>query len=828
LIALAPFLLAHFAVGLADVFSPSATSTGYTTTRDFQSILSVEPGGPADRAGLRPGDRLISIDGTPVSRLDVLIRKTARLRVGDEVAYRVVRDGAEMEIVLVIGPLGREQRVQTTTLAAVGLSFLAVGILVVLRRGDTMAIVFYSLTLVFAFLFAPAPEHPSLEWNLFIKALYNLCYLLLPALFLHFFLIFPTRQRVLRRHPRLPVAIYSGSALLCAAAIVLDTLFLLGQRYELLPAMRLFAAVSEFLIIAGLLGGIASFISSYRQSPSGNVRRRLKIVLWGTLLGILPLIAVGLTHVVSPAIDLPGSRFYHLALFLVPASFAYAIVRYGLMDLEIFLKRGVVYAIMTALLAAIYLLIVEGLGSLVMVSTGGEGSGGSDDSLFLKLVSILIIALVFSPVRTRIQGMVDRAFYRDRLNYRETLRQVSEEISGFIELEPLVNLLARRVCDSLRVENAAIYLRGKRDGCIALAAHAGSRPESAACYTWNANDQIVTWAVERRDALPIERLQEGVRWHRLPRGEKQALRELHAALLIPLLAGDHLLGIMTVGGKTSSELHSNEEIALLRTLTAHASVAIDNALLHKEAIERARLEEELVVARRIQESFLPESPPELPGVELSALNVPCLEVGGDYYDFLVLEGHKQLGVAIGDASGKGVPAALLMASLQAAFHAEAEVSDSPARVLERMNRLIIRRTGSERFVTFFYGILDLEKRELIYANAGHNPPLLLRRDGEAMALDDASLLLGVSRDTEYHDARLPLHAGDLLVLYTDGVTDELNPGDDLFGIERLETTLRGVTQQPVNEILRSVYAAVSDFMGGAPEDDITLLGVRIT
>jgi sigma-B regulation protein RsbU (phosphoserine phosphatase) len=256
-------------------------------------------------------------------------------------------------------------------------------------------------------------------------------------------------------------------------------------------------------------------------------------------------------------------------------------------------------------------------------------------------------------------------------------------------------------------------------------------------------------------------------------------------------------------------------------------VAVENALLHREALARARFHEELALARKIQENFLPETLPDLPEVELSALNVPCEEVGGDYYDFLVLGNRKALGIAIGDASGKGIPAALLMASFQAAFHAEAESQRSPAQVLEKLNRLIIRQSRSERFVTFFYGLVDVERRVLKYANAGHNPPLLLRPDGSGVTLDEAGLLLGVSPDTAYRDAELPLTEGDILLLYTDGVTDELSPADEIYGVERLESILRTSRALPLSEILGSIYTSVSEFMGGRPEDDITLLAMKV-
>jgi phosphoserine phosphatase RsbU/P len=820
LIAIAPFLLLLIIVGVLDLYRADRPDESYRIDEQTLTIRSITEGGAAARAGLQAGDRIRAINDQPIEGPADVIAATGALRVGDRVRITVNRDARPVDITIEIEPLGTEVRLRRSSLAAIALSFLALGLVVVLRRADTLAIVFYSLTLVLSLVIAPMPASTAISWNFFVNVLYRASFALLPTLFLHFFLIFPFRRKIVRRFPRIIAVMYGVSVALFTTATTLDALFHIQGRTDVLAAILIVTTMNSILMVAGLVAGIVSFVTAYLSSPSGSVRRRLKIVLWGTILGFLPLVVGTVMRAIFPAAELPGSRYYHLSLFLVPLSFAYAIIRYGLMDLEIILKRGVIYAVLTGLLAAIYLLLVEGIGRAAMIHTGGG-------SLVLKLVSIFVMALIFSPVRAKLQELVDRTFYRDRLNYREMLREVSEEISGLIELEPLVNKFARRIRDSLRVTRVAIYLRNKTSRTFPLAAEAGDDDGTAGRYAWHADDHILVWARDHRRPLPIERLQESVRWNRLPRGEKQALRALDAAILIPLRAGDQLLGLVVVGGKVSQELHSNEDLTLLQTVTAHATLAIENALLHQESIERARLEGELHVARRIQESFLPSAPPIIPGVELSAMNVPCLEVGGDYYDFIVSDSKRSLGLAIGDASGKGIPAAILMASFQAAFHVQAEAMLSPARVLERMNQLIIRQTKSERFVTFFYGILDLESRVLTYSNAGHNPPLLLRPTGETVALDDAGLLLGVSAETTYRDVRVSLETGDLLLLYTDGVTDELNPEDDIFGMERLDMTLRGLACQPVERVLNAVYSSVADFMGGNPQDDITLLGVKI-
>ncbi len=820
LIALAPFVLGYTALGIADSFRPDKPDPGYTTGSDLQLIVAVHPGGPAQRAGFQVGDRILAINGIVATRFAEIIRMTAAIEVGQPVIYRLGRGSATSETTLVMDAIPPEARFRKATVAATGLAFLAVGLLVVLRRQDAMAIVFYSLTLVFAFLFTPVPTHASLAWNLAITILYALSFLLLPALFLHFFLIFPARAPLARNHPRLIPTLYGSALCLFAVGSLGYILLLVGNRDSLLPAIRAFAAISELLIGAGLLVGIVTFVRSYRRTPPGSVRRRLSGVLWGTLLGIFPVVVAALANLITPTLRLPGARYYHLSLFLVPLSFAYAIVRYGLMDLEIILKRSVVYTILTALLAAIYLLVVEGIGRVLLAGRGEE-------SLFLKIASIFVMAIVFSPVRTRVQALVDRALYRDRPDSLATLREVSEELSGMIDLDPLVERLARRIAEVLRVTGVSVYLENPGSGTLVHAVTAGGGMASASCYAFGLHDHVVDWARERRGVLPLDRLQESVRFNRLPRAEKQALRELGATLLMPLVSGDRLLGLILVGAKESEDIHSKEEIGLLQTVATHAAAAVENALFQKESLARARLREELALARKIQENFLPDALPALPEVELSALNVPCEEVGGDYYDFLLPRDESSLGLAIGDASGKGIPAALLMASFQAAFHAEAESHPSPARVLERLNRLIIRQSRSERFVTFFYGLLDRKSRVLTYANAGHNPPVLVRRDGSTSTLDGAGLLLGVTADSSYENSQIPLAEGDVLLLYTDGVTDELNVQDEIFGIERLEALLSAENGTPLPDLLPVIYRAVADFMGGTPEDDITLLAIKV-
>ncbi len=244
----------------------------------------------------------------------------------------------------------------------------------------------------------------------------------------------------------------------------------------------------------------------------------------------------------------------------------------------------------------------------------------------------------------------------------------------------------------------------------------------------------------------------------------------------------------------------------------------------EEAVARERLEREMETARAIQQRLLPAAAPETAGWQITGVSLPSRRVGGDYYDFLPLPGGR-LGLAIGDVSGKGIPAALLMANLQAALHGQVLHEEGVADAVTRVNAMLARSTDPQNFATFFYGVLDQASGELTGCNAGHCPPLLVRADGEVLRLDQGGLLLGMLADRSYEEQRVALRRGDVLVLYTDGIT-EAAAGEDMFGEERLLQVVLRERRQPADRIRERILAAVREHAGEAPEDDLTLVVVR--
>lgn len=277
----------------------------------------------------------------------------------------------------------------------------------------------------------------------------------------------------------------------------------------------------------------------------------------------------------------------------------------------------------------------------------------------------------------------------------------------------------------------------------------------------------------------------------------------------------------------------------LGSLSASFNTMAENIEQHQETLlEKERLEADLSLARDIQQRMLPQSPPVLPGLDMAGISIPSREVGGDLFYFLPLP-EGRLGLTIGDVSGKSVPAALLMSNVLAALKTEARLVESEDEILSHLNRLIVEQVEPGQFVTFFYGVVDRTNEKLSYACAGHNPPLKVGADGTTEWLTEAGMPLGVLPENAYTPAQVRLEAGDVLVLYSDGVTEaekppgaELPPDDsvepEFFDDHRLERVVRTARHQSASEVVRSVVDSVHEFTGGADlSDDLTLVVVKI-
>lgn len=304
------------------------------------------------------------------------------------------------------------------------------------------------------------------------------------------------------------------------------------------------------------------------------------------------------------------------------------------------------------------------------------------------------------------------------------------------------------------------------------------------------------------------------------------LQGVRSVLAVPLGVAEKVFGIIYADSPIAEGRFTEDHLKVLTTLASVAAIRVENARLVEARLERERLERELALASEIQQRFQPTAPPHINGYELQGISFPCYEIGGDYYDFIEREDGR-LVIALGDVSGKGTAAALLMSSLHAAIHAQSASHDSLVATISAVNRYLAENIPANRFVTLFYAELDPESGSLSFLNAGHNPPLIVHAAGTVEQLASGGLPLGIKPDAEYREGRTQLQPGDVLVIYSDGVTEAVSPTGEEYGPTRLYEVVQRNVEASAAGIRDRIESALTKFsQGTSAADDITLVIVK--
>lgn len=419
-----------------------------------------------------------------------------------------------------------------------------------------------------------------------------------------------------------------------------------------------------------------------------------------------------------------------------------------------------------------------------------------------------------------------------RIHEQASLLDFSNQLLSRLDLDDLLSYLVEEVRRLLQLDACAVLLPDEDDpGYLRFYAAAGWRSNPVAEQRRVPADERTGSGLVMRAQQPIvledAEIRETAPWmaNWLP------AEAFLSAGIVPLIADGRSIGALVADMRRPRKLQ-DDEMRFLQLMANQAALAIEKARLHREEIQRQRLEEELAVARQIQLSILPDAAPMVPGWAIATRYEAARQVGGDFYDFFWAprpqEGGKHFGMVIADVAGKGVPAALFMAMSRTTIRNAAISDRSPAAALERANRLLLEDSQTDLFLTAFYALLDTETGVLGYCNAGHNPPLWYRVQEQTFSvLGGDGIALGVLPEITLPGHRLTIEVGDLLVLYTDGVTEAVNLEMEEFGEERLRAVIAAHGQGDVQEIVETVAQAVEEFAGDMPRwDDFTLVVAR--
>lgn len=478
---------------------------------------------------------------------------------------------------------------------------------------------------------------------------------------------------------------------------------------------------------------------------------------------------------------------------LIPFSFAFAILKYRLMNIDVIIRKTVVYTILSGVIVAIYIALVGGLGTLLVRMAGVRNQT-------LVVVSTLLVAGAFVPLRNKLQTLVDRNLFRHRYDYPAALQAISLAARGATDTNEFLVVAAEKLQQALHNRAVVIFVE-RQDEYVATA-------------KVGVSDSIlgrlrVPRAFASRLGAPFDPRQAAL-------GEEiaGALARVDAALVVPI----GTRGFIAVAPKLSGAGIDPEDIDFLRSAADQMAMASDRIRMQVEEADFAQ-------ARAIQETLLPREMPRVAKLDLAGIWQPARTMGGDYYDLLELSAH-ELAVCIGDVAGKGMPAALLMSGLQAAVRASA--SNSPRDLCERVRRVVVSSLSGGRFVTFFYATLDTAAMRLRWCNAGHNAPILARAGGSIVRLEEGGPAFSrLFRDTPYGEHEIDLAPGDKLVLFTDGVSEATDGGGTLFGEERIEALVAGARELDAHALQRKIVEAALAHGGGEVEDDVTLVVIGV-
>ncbi|MBX9603964.1 MAG: SpoIIE family protein phosphatase [Bryobacteraceae bacterium] len=797
-------------------------------------------------SGVQKGDRLVSLGGARVAGPSDLIRAVAARKPGESVQAALERDGQRVEVAATLRPAAESELRFPDWLFLIEFAILTPWLCLLLgffvafvRPRDPLAWLLLALMLSFGqmagaqaagFALWSAPWRQIGEaWRTFLQTTW-------PVWMTLFGMYFPDRHArgvanwMLRWVLALPMLIFS-LGITAVNVYSAETFGALAGLQQALEAANPVHFAAMFLAIGSFFANIGFKMGTSK----GDDRRRLKLLYWGAMVALTP---TGILVIAARIAGRPFTTFSEwiwlpplLLLLLFPVTLAYVIVVGRALDVKFVIREGLQYALATRG-ARVLQVLVTGAVLLTVVAWASDPNMSRPNRIATVFRGVAVIFLLEAAVRWG-QKWIDKRFFREEINAERMLGELSDRVRTIIEPRPLVETVVHGIAETLHVSRVAAfhelngifapdYSVGYDSGVPAvsfepsgaLVGHLKNRRVPAKVY-W---DDPEAWV--NRDLSGPE--------------ERKGLEELETQLLLPINGRDGLLGFLSLGPRRGDAPYARTEVQLLQSVAVQTGLALENARLAQEVVretaQRERMHRELEIAWEVQQTLYPKSVVMPAGLDYAGYCRPAQSVGGDYYDFFEVEGAPgHYGIAIGDISGKGIPAALLMASLQASLRG-LTLDGSPllAAMMNKLNRLIYASSPANRYATFFYGQLDSRARRFTYVNGGHNEPMVFRAGGGIERLAAGGPPIGLFGPARYEQGFVELAPGDLIVMFTDGVSECMNNSDEEFGEDGIIQTVESARSAKANELIARIMAACDQFAAGAPQhDDMTLVVVRV-
>ena len=817
---LVAFLVAGLSI--ADMFLPRPYD-GVVLESDSPGRLTVRqvvPDSGAEIAGIRPGDRIVGIDRNILRSPIQAARLLNEHDIGEAVPYLVRRYGQVQEVGVEMG----RRRIGSPAYfyaCLLGFAFFFVGIFVMRRQPRLRAAQIFFLLCVLFLLFLVCRLRPaSYSWiDGFILSTGTMALLLLPASFLHFFLIFPQPiplrpvegRPSYRRRRHIWLATLAVVYLIPPLALLINLHSRDWQRSELELISGAPVANWWLLALYIVLGLVVLAFNAYRLNEPRQ-RRGAILVLLGAVFGLVPFLV---TAVAFPSfLHTEKFLFYGVApLVLVPLTFAFAIVRFQILDIRVILQKSLLYTTTTAVVTALYAL---GITLFNYLASGSELAA----SPYFPIVFALVIVLLFEPLRRRIQILVDRFFFAERRRLERAIRDLSQAVTAQVDLGAVVRDLVDRLPRVLGLHFAGLYLVHESN----LEREAG--PASLPRFLPVVSELHEPGAKHNRltsiDSLQA-RAQESAAVGRIT----GRLQEAGVEVIGELASPRRTIGMVVLSGKIGQMPLDPTEIELLDSLLHQVAMTLETSLLLEERTRQAELERELEIAASVQSDLLPARVSLAKGWTVAALCRPARHVGGDFYTELPGPREGTSAMVYGDVAGKSVSGALVMMAAHEALHSLAMSHQDPEELFDLANQRLYGLGHRKSFVALAYLTPSATGTGVDYLLAGQPQPLLKRRNGGVveLPLPEHRLPLGALINGGYRTCHIDIDPGDLILGYSDGVVDAISPLGESFGIERLSDVVASSPVRP-DVLVDRVVDALQEFTEGRdPYDDVTLVAI---
>ncbi len=734
------------------------------------------------QAGLKYPDKILKADGKPIGSIKDLEHTVKDAGTGEPIVYTVERGDQVFTATVATMRFGWTDLLMTFgTMFLEGIAYMLIGVIVfVMKPNLRVSWIFLTVCLLMSLWSITIFDMQATHFG-FIR-FYLMATALIPGITLHFCIFFPEPRPFILKYPRLQILPY-----LISFAILVPMEIIYPH-----DGFQLFWSLALIYIFISTTSLIYPSTYTYFKSDSVIARQRAKILLLGAALAFpLPVFANLSQQLFGSFLGLRmQTNFLALPLIIFPACIAYAIAKHNLFDVDAYIKRAVGYAIMTAIVVGVYLGISIPLNVLMAQYQVAQ-------SRAFPILFTLGVIVIFNPLRDRIQAFVDRVFFRLEYDYQETVHKISETIRSLLNQDQICRVIMKFAMEPMFIDSGSLMIlnqdkheyecfiqtdekeqqknlteveaRGTLANISAQldgeaqkeglgSAETGYPAGDKSDLILSADNPLIKKIAELKKEVTIYDLQEDALFKAEREAGEKVFSQLGSTLILPLIYEDRLNGLISLGRKKSGKFYRREDINLLTILANQGAMAIENARMVEEVVEKERMEEELAIGRELQMSMLPADCPQIEGFEIAAFSASAREVGGDFYDFIEI-GDKKLGIVIGDVTGKSVSGALVMSASRSIFRMLGEEKLTVDESMIRANRRTKKDIKTGMFVALLYAVLEPEDRSLSLCSAGQTQPIL-----RSAASGDAALVetkgdpfpLGIIEEAAYEETRLQL------------------------------------------------------------------------